>query len=299
MIDPDSVRAVARKDFEDAVRSRALLALGGVFVVFFAAAAFLFTDQIGNAVQQQQGQGPPITSSSFLRELTNVTRLLVPLTGAVLAYASVIGERESGTLKLLLSLPHSRLDVLVGKLLGRSAVLALPVTLGLFVAIPTFAVADITFVAGDYLLFTLLTVLVGLTFVAIGLGASAAADSSRRAVVATFVPFVVFSLLWGQVARRAATTLRDQFELGQQATLEAYFAARAVNPIAAYQMVASNVGSPQAQLSLFSPPTRQSYVQQFGELPVYLSDGALVAVLVAWVVLPVVVGYVVFERADL
>jgi len=299
MIDPDSVRAVARKDFEDAVRSRALLALGGVFVVFFAAAAFLFTDQIGNAVQQQQGQGPPITSSSFLRELTNVTRLLVPLTGAVLAYASVIGERESGTLKLLLSLPHSRLDVLVGKLIGRSGVLALPVILGLFVAVPTFAVADITFVAGDYLLFTLLTVLVGLTFVAIGLGASAAADSSRRAVVATFVPFVVFSLLWGQVARRAATTLRDQLELGQQATLEAYFAARAVNPIAAYQMVASNVGSPQAQLSLFSPPTRQSYVQQFGELPVYLTDGALVAVLVAWIVLPVAVGYLVFEASDL
>jgi len=299
MIDPDSVRAVARKDFEDAVRSRALLALGGVFVVFFAAAAFLFTDQIGSAVQQQQGQGPPITSSSFLRELTNVTRLLVPLTGAVLAYASVVGERESGTLKLLLSLPHSRLDVLVGKLIGRSAVLALPVTLGLLVAVPTFAVADIPFVAGDYLLFTLLTVLVGLTFVAIGLGASAAADSSRRAVVATFVPFVVFSLLWGQVASRAATTLRDQLDLGQQATLEAYFAARAVNPIAAYQMVASNVGSPRAQLSLFSPPTRQSYVQQFGELPVYLTDGALVAILVAWVVLPVVVGYLVFAEADL
>lgn len=298
MIDPDSVQAIARKDFEDAVRSRALLALGGAFVLFFAAAAFLFTDQIGSAVQQQQ-QGPPITSSSFLRELTNVTRLLVPLTGAVLAYASVIGERESGTLKLLLSLPHSRLDVLVGKLIGRSAVLALPVTLGLLVAVPTFAVADITFVAGDYLLFTLLTVLVGLTFVAIGLGASAAANSSRRAVVATFVPFVVFSLLWGQVANRAATTLRDQLELGQQATLEVYFGARAVNPIAAYQMVASNVGSPQAQLSLFSPPTRQSYVQQFGELPFYLTDGALVAVLVAWVVLPVVVGYLVFESADL
>lgn len=299
MIDPDSVQAIARKDFEDAVRSRALLALGGAFVLFFAAAAFLFTDQIGSAVQQQQQQGPPITSSSFLRELTNVTRLLVPLTGAVLAYASVIGERESGTLKLLLSLPHSRLDVLVGKLTGRSAVLALPVTLGLLVAVPTFAVADITFVAGDYLLFTLLTILVGLTFVAIGLGASAAANSSRRAVVATFVPFVVFSLLWGQVANRTATTLRDQLELGQQATLEAYFAARAVNPIAAYQMVASNVGSPQAQLSLFSPPTRQSYVQQFGELPFYLTDGALVAVLVAWVVLPVVVGYLVFESADL
>ncbi|MFB6119203.1 ABC transporter permease [Halosegnis sp.] len=298
-LDPDSVRAVARKDFEDALRSRALLVLAGVFVVFFLAAAYFFTDSIGQAVQQGGQNAPPITSSSFLRELTNVTRLLVPLTGAVVAYASVVDERESGSLKLLLSLPHSRLDVLVGKLLGRGAVLALPVALGLLIAVPTFPLAGIDFIATDYLLFSALTVLVGLTFVAIGLGASAAADSSRRAVVATFVPYVVFTLLWGQVARRITSTLRDRLDLGQQAVLEAFFGARALNPIAAYQMVASTVGSPQAQLSLFSPPTRQSYVRQFGELPWYLSDGALVGVLLLWVVVPVAVGYLVFESADL
>jgi len=300
-LDPDSVRAVARKDFEDAIRSRALLLLAGVFVVFFLTAAYLFTDQIGGAIQQaQQGQqAPEITSSSFLRPLTNVTRLLVPLTGAVVAYASVIRERESGSLKLLLSLPHSRLDVLVGKLLGRGAVLALPVTAGLLIAVPTFPLADIEFLAADYLLYLVLTVLVGLTFVSVGLGASAAADSSRRAVVATYVVYVVFTLLWGQVARRAATTLRDQFSLGARATQEAYFGARAVNPVAAYQMVASNLGSPRVQISLFGPPSRQGYVQEFGELPWYLTDGALAVVLVLWILIPVAVGYLVFEGSDL
>lgn len=296
MIDPDSVRAVARKDFEDAIRSRSLLAVGGVFVVFFAAAAFLFTDGIGAPAQ---AQGAQLTSNSFLRGLADVTRLLVPLTGAVVAYASVIGERESGTLKLLLALPHSRLDVLVGKLLGRGAVLALPVSVGLLIAVPTFAAAGIQFMPGDYLLFTLLTVLVGWTFVAIGLGASAAADSSRRAVVATFVPFVAFALLWGQIVNRVIGVAGDRLSLGDQSLFEAYFLLRAVNPLEAYKMVASNVGSPQAQLALFAPPTRQQYVQQFGDLPVYLTDGAFVAILVGWVVLPVVVGYVVFERADL
>jgi len=296
MIDPDSVRAVARKDFEDAIRSRSLLAVGGVFVVFFAAAAFLFTDGIGAPAQ---AQGAQLKSNSFLRGLADVTRLLVPLTGAVVAYASVIGERESGTLKLLLALPHSRLDVLVGKLLGRGAVLALPVSVGLLIAVPTFAAAGIQFMAGDYLLFTLLTVLVGWTFVAIGLGASAAADSSRRAVVATFVPFVVFALLWGQIVNRVIGTVGDQLSLGDQSLFEVYFLLRAINPLEAYKMVASNVGSPQAQLALFAPPTRQQYVQQFGDLPVYLTDGAFVTILIGWVVLPVVVGYLVFDRADL
>ncbi|PSQ24577.1 hypothetical protein BRD04_01125 [Halobacteriales archaeon QS_9_67_17] len=297
-LDPDSVRAVARKDFEDAVRSRALLVLGGVFVVFFLAAAFFFTDLIGTAgSQEQQSQ---LTSNSFLRSLSNVTRLLVPLTGAVVAYASVIRERESGSLKLLLSLPHSRLDVLVGKLLGRGAVLTLPVVFGLLVAVPLFPVAGISFDAGTYLFFTALTVLVGLTFVGIGLGASAAATTERRAVVGTFVPYVVFSLLWGQILNRATQRLSEALDLQQQGTLEAYFLLRALNPLAAYKMVASNVGSPEAQLQLFGPPSRQqAYVPQFGELPWYLTDGAFIVLIALWVIIPVAVGYLVFEGSDL
>jgi ABC-2 type transport system permease protein len=277
-----------------------------VFVVFFVAAAFFFADGLGGAAQQ--GDGPPVTSSSFLRTLSNVTRLLVPLTGAVVAYASVVGERESGTLKLLLSLPHSRLDVLVGKLLGRSGVLAVPVLAGLLVAVPVFPASGVEFVATDYLLFAGLTVLVGVAFVAVGLGASAATDSSRRAVAATFVPFVVFALLWSQVVNRVTSLLGDGISVAGTQLLapvegaglfEAYFLVRAVNPLAAYQMVASNLGSPQTQLALFSPPSRQQYTQQFGELPVYLTDGFFVVLLALWVVLPVAVGYLAFERADL
>ncbi|MFC7176630.1 ABC transporter permease subunit [Halosegnis marinus] len=294
-LDPDSVRAVARKDFEDALRSRALLVVGAAFVVFFVGAAALFANQLGGGTVQ----GRQITSNSFLRGLSGVTRLLVPLTGAVVAYAAVVGERESGSLKLLLALPHSRLDVVVGKLLGRGAVVAVPVLLGLLAAVPAFSLAGVPLRPGDYLLFAFLTVLVGLVFVAVGLGASAAADSSRRAVVATFVPFAVFALVWGQVANRLATVAANQLSLGTRTVFEVYFLLRAANPLGAYEMVASNVGSPPVQLSFFSPPSRRTYVQQFGELPVYLTDGAFVAILLLWIVVPVALGYLAFERADL
>ena len=46
-----SVRVVAEKDFRDAIKSRALLILGAVFVVFFASAAFFFADQVSQALQ--------------------------------------------------------------------------------------------------------------------------------------------------------------------------------------------------------------------------------------------------------
>lgn len=296
-MNPQSVAAIARKDFRDAVRSRGLLVLTTLFVVFFGAAAFFFVDGIGGSVQQQAGN--VLSSNSFLRSLSNITRLFVPLTGAVVAYAAIVGERSSGTLKLLLSLPHDRSDVVVGKLLGRGAVVAVPVLLGLLVAVPMFPLAGVSFDPLNYLLFTLLTALVGLAFVGVGVGVSAATDSNTRAAIGTFVPFAFFALLWGQLAGQVATRVQSQFDVGRQTLLEVYFGVRALNPLAAYQMVASSIGSPRAQLSLFSPPTRQSYVQQFGSLPFYLTDAALVGLLVLWVVVPVALGYLVFERTDL
>lgn len=312
-LNPESVRAILRKDFNDAIRSRGLLILTGVFVVFFGTASFLFADllaQVGgsatnatgaNATNASAAVGRQLRSTdAFLRALTNVTRLLVPLIGGLLAYASIVGEWESGTLKLLLSLPHSRLDVVAGKFLGRGSVLAVPVLLGFLVAIPVFLLAGTTFNPGPYIGFALLTVLVGLVFVAIGIGASAATTTGRRAVLLTFGPYVLFSLFWGQIRRALFRQVQQRLDLGQEGLAEAFFVLQLLNPIAAYESLTSSlVSGPQVRLGLFSPPTRQSYAQQFGSLPPYLSDPALVVYLLLWLVVPLVAGYYAFERTDL
>jgi ABC-2 type transport system permease protein len=53
-----------------------------------------------------------------------------PIVGVVVGYNAVSGGRESGSLKLLLSLPHSRADVVFGKVVGRGAALSLAVFAG-------------------------------------------------------------------------------------------------------------------------------------------------------------------------
>jgi ABC-2 type transport system permease protein len=309
--DPRSVQAIARKDFHDAIRSRGLLLLTAVFVVFFAAAAFFFADQFQSALDAASQGGNEaqartaeevrnqLDSDSFLQSLTSITRLLIPLVGIVVAYASVIGERESGTLKLLLSLPHSRLDVVLGKFVGRSAVLAVPVVAGFLVAMPAFPLAGVPLKIGNYVLFALLTVLLGLVFVAVALGASAAARTSRRAVIGTFVVYALFTLLWSNVTRAVTRQLREQTDLGQQALTKAFLAVQYLNPIDTYQSLTESLAGGGPQIALFAPPSRQQYVQQFGDLPIYLTDGALTAYLVLWVVVPVVLGYFAFELDDL
>ncbi|MFC6939220.1 ABC transporter permease subunit [Salinirubellus sp. GCM10025818] len=312
-----SVRVVAEKDFRDAIKSRALLILGAVFVVFFASAAFFFADQVSQALQnaanasngtnatQAQQVRESLNSDAFLGTLTQITRLLIPLTGIVVSYAALVGERESGTMKLLLSLPHSRLSVVLGKLLGRSGVVAVPVLLGFLVAAPVFPILGVTLEPVGFLAFALATALVGIVFVAISLGASAAASTARRAVVGVVGLYVLFTLLWGQFSNAVFQRIAENTDLGNEALIQTFLVIRHINPVRAYESLVASVGpqSPlEARTSVFSGFQGQIYaqaLQQGDGLPVYLTDPALVIYLLLWIVVPVALGYWAFERADL
>jgi ABC-2 type transport system permease protein len=312
-----SIRVVAEKDFRDAIKSRALLILGAVFVVFFASAAFFFADQVSQALQnaanasngtnatQAQQVRESLNSDAFLGTLTQITRLLIPLTGIVVSYAALVGERESGTMKLLLSLPHSRLSVVLGKLIGRSGVVAVPVLLGFLVAAPMFPILGVTFEPVGFVAFALATALVGIVFVAISLGASAAASTARRAVVGVVGLYVLFTLLWGQVSNAVFEEIAENTDLGNEALIQTFLVIRHLNPVRAYESLVASVGpqSPlEARTSVFSGFQGQIYaqaLQQGDGLPVYLTDPALVVYLLLWIAVPVALGYWAFERADL
>lgn len=314
-IDPDSIVAVARKDFRDAIRSRGLLLLTAVFVVFFAVAAYVSAEALQQQLQQAANSGNAsqaqrarqiqqnLNSDAFLKNLTQVTRLLIPLTGIVVAYASVVGERESGTLKLLLSLPHSRLDVLLGKLGGRSAVVGLPVLLGFLVAAPIFPLLDVPFEAVHFAVFALLTAFVGVVFVAISVGTSAAAPTNRWAMIPVVILYAFFTLLWGRVAKFSVGKIADWTDLADQTLLKLLVTARHLNPIAAYESLTLSLYQPDlsARVGLITsnPLGRRAYMQMLGDVPIYLTDGALVIYLLLWIVVPIALGYWVFEQADL
>jgi ABC-2 type transport system permease protein len=307
---------VAEKDFRDAVRSRALLVLTAVFVLFFASAAFFFADQISqllegaanasNASQaqaaQQARQG--LTSDAFLSTLTQLTRLLIPLTGIVVAYAALVGERESGTLKLLLSLPHSRLSVVLGKLVGRSGVVAVPILLGFLVAAPIFPLLGVTLNPVGFAGFALATALIGVVFVAIALGVSAAFPSSRWAVVPLFLVYALFTLLWGQFSNAVIREVSNNTDLGNVALVKVFLVVKHLNPVRAYESLVASVDASalQARTSLVGGLQGQFVRQTLegnGGLPLYLSDAALVVYLLLWVAVPVALGYLAFRSADL
>lgn len=278
--------AVARKDFRDAVRSKVLWLLSALFVVFAAGVAYVYTLILGGASGQA---GQELTSLGLIVFMLAPVGTLVPITALVVGYKAVAGEVESGTLKLLLSLPHTREDVVFGKLVGRTAVLAVPVVVGFVVAAVEVLVLYASFDPTEYLLFLALTVMFGAAFVSVAVGVSAATKSTTKAAASVFGVFVLFEFLWDVIPMGVYYVLEGSFFL-QGRPPNWYLFLNQLSPGNAYG----------AAVRAFLPNTqRQLAATLGGDVPFYLTDWFALVILAVWVVAPVTLGYLAFERKDL
>jgi ABC-2 type transport system permease protein len=296
-----SWEAVARKDFRDAVRSRWLWVLSALSVLVFAGAA-VGRLYVGGGGQQESAA----ILRGFLFFLKQGTAILIPLTALVVAYGSITRERESGTVKLLLSLPHSRDDVVFGKFLGRSAVVTLPVLVGFFVALLALLPAASGLDILVYVQFALLTALLGVVFVGIAVGVSAAANSNQQALVGAGGLFAVFWFLWNffvSGVNRAATEL---FGLSTPQQFQLRLALKILNPIQAYKSLVDSLfmGELEARIRMFSLllgmiPNQQAARALGPELSPVFSDAVVLLAMLLWLAVPLAVGVVWFRDADL
>ncbi|MFB6220752.1 MAG: ABC transporter permease [Halolamina sp.] len=298
-----SWEAVARKDFQDAVRSRWLWVLSALSIVVFAGAAIGQLYLGGGNLNPQQSQG---LLQGFLFFLKQGTGILIPLTAIVVAYGSITRERESGTMKLLLALPHSRDDVVLGKVLGRSAVVALPVLIGFFVAFLALlpAGSGVNFLL--YIQFALLTALLGVVFVGISVGVSAAARTNQQAIVGAGGLFGVFWFLWNFLVSGINRAATDVFSLSTASQYQLRLTLKLLNPIQSYKTLVDGLfmGDLQARIRMFSMlfgvvPNPEAGKALGPELSPLFSDGMVLLFLLVWLVVPVGVGLVWFRDADL
>jgi ABC-2 type transport system permease protein len=296
-----SWQAVARKDFQDSIRSWTVLALAAVFVVLFTVPAYFLARDVGGLFAAETGE--QLTSDAFISILSSLIAFFIPIIAIALAYAAVAGERDSGTMKLLLSLPHSRRDVLVGKIVGRSAVIVIPVLVGFAAAAVVFLVTPVSLEIGSYVGFALLSALLGVVFVALAVGISAAATTRRRAMFGNVGIYVMFTLFWGQFAEGVASLLNEYTDIGFETLVEVQLATLLLNPVESYQSLAAILWTGDdlgARLAAFGGgPIGQVYGQALEPLSWYFADPAVAVVFLAWLVVPPVLGYLVFREADL
>lgn len=190
-IDFKQIAIVAGKEFWDRIRNRWVLAVALVFTAFALVIAYF-----GSA---QQGAVGFRSIEVTIASLVSLVIYLIPLIALILGFDAVVGERERGSLDLLLTLPITRRELILGKYTGLAAALTFSTIAG-FGAVGLILSPQLNLTAlFHYAGFMFSAILLGLAFLSLAVMLSVfAADRTRASglAIGTWFFFVlVFDLL--------------------------------------------------------------------------------------------------------
>jgi ABC-2 type transport system permease protein len=292
--------AVARKDVADAGRSWLLYALAATFLAFMGLGAATPPIELASAENL-----PPVEldESLAIDILIQPLVALVPLTALVVAYRSIIGEDEQGSLQVLLGLPVTRRDLFVGKLVGRSVVVVATLLLGFAVAAGIIAGWYDSFDVWAYLRFAGLTVFLAVVSTAIAVGVSGFARSRARAMGGAIVTFATFTFFWQALPasiyylQRREVAPRTSGAAGPTAAPAWFVFVRNLKLQRAYEILVHEWVTPVFRKAPGADHYGAFYVE--GPTPFYLEPWFSAVVLVGWAALFLGLGYWRFSRVDL
>lgn len=289
---------IARKDIEDAMRSKVLAGLTVTFVTFLVI-AMLSAEHLVRGVDT-------VTATIALAGVAELAQLFIPGLAIVAGYLAVTGEHESGSLKLLLTHPFTRADIVAGKLAGRLAVTLIALLTGFGVASVLVGLLYGTPAASSLMGFIGTGVLLGATFVGLAVGNSAAATSRGRAMALTVGPYIAMVFLWKPISVGVYYLIT-----GARPTLEVagwYLLLLRLNPLEAYRVVTGAVLDQPVNAVPYLPledlPAGRMAAELdtasriAGDVPIYLHESSAVVILLAWGLIPLVIGYHRFADGD-
>ena len=279
--------AIARKVFRGGLRSDALRLVFGLVI----ASTVLIYWAMGRAAE-----AGVLSAVGFLGL---PLQLLVPVAAIALGTVSVAGERASGSLRLLLGLPPSRTEVVVGTFLGASAVLFAGLAGAFVVAVASGLAVFGTVAVGPLAGVVAATALLGVAFLGLSVGLSAAVSTTRRAMAAGFGGFLGLTFLWEPLVAGVSYLVSGSLPGGDPPAW--FLALDRTNPIEAYAVVANMAGD------VGVTPLRISVGLGGGSAaegagaaaPLVLAEPLSIVVLCGWVAIPLAVGIRRFQRSDL
>jgi ABC-2 type transport system permease protein len=293
---------VARKDYRDAIQSRSLWGLTTLLVVFTAGLAFalnefsllsLFWPFFLAFFGPAGAEG--LRTIQFIHFFLGPAEILIPMVALVITHKSIAGEIESGTVKFLLSVPLTRWDALIGKMIGRTAVLSTALVAGLTAAGILVAVFAGRLDFPSYLFMIIVTVLFGAAYASIGVNLSALASTESRAVVYAVGAYVFMRVVM-TYAKNVAYFIAEGTlfppRVGHSGPPDApgwFYLIDHLKPSGAYKAIVTQ--------TLGGEP---SFAPAFPDgIPIYLEPGPAILILLLWIILPIGVGYYRLKGTDI
>ena len=168
----------------------------------------------------ESGSASPVSQRFSPLDLGFVAAVVMTFMAVIFAYDSVSGERERGTLKLMLANPVPKDVVLFGKYLGGMASILAPFSFAVLVGVATLQVKGITLSGDEWARFGLIVLLflpLVSAFYLIGLAVSSLVRRSATSLLALTLVWLVLVFGAGNVAavvakETAATTTATELE---------------------------------------------------------------------------------------
>jgi ABC-2 type transport system permease protein len=271
---------VARYDLRNARRSRILWGVIAVYVGFIGLLFYASSTSPSPRLRQT------LFGAVFL------TAVLLPLVAIAGSYLAIAGERESNTVRFLLSQPTRRRSVVLGKVLSRGVMVVgaflLAIVVGVGIVLLTYPSPDLSVLVG----FTGLTLLLIAAYTAVAIAVSAASATRSRAIagaIAFYFVTDVFAVIQGLGLETLLRSVLGDF-LGLDLTNRFYeFTVALLSPAQSYILATlQTLGRDEITI-----------VQVAGDVPAYLQPPALAVVLLGWVGLAVTVALLAFDRTEI
>jgi len=273
-----STRAVLKKDVQDSIRARTLWGLIVVFFLLISGLTYLAVDQSSGDVSVET----IVSGLSFSFGIL----FFVPIAGLLVSIKSVVRERNSGSIKLLLTLPHSRRDVILGKFLGRAGVISAATILGFLPSVILVLVQADGLPVGESLALVASAVLVGVMFVAIGVGFSALVNTETQATMGGVVLFFLM-YLWPFILQFGVSRLLNR-------DIPAF-----VGRFSFLSLFADIIASLSPSGGGLTDASSAANLAGNGDPSLFMQNWFVFVILALWILVPLVVGYLRFENTDL
>jgi Cu-processing system permease protein len=218
--------------------------------------------------------------------LASLTIFLIPLMALLLSFDAIVGEQERGTLMLLLSYPVSRWQVVAGKALGQTAILAIATLLGYgAAALALWVDAEIAAEAWNAWGAMIGTsIMLGAAFVSMGCLASTVVRERATAAGLAVAIWLFFVLIYDTAL--LGVLVADQ---GKTVNAQALNALLLMNPADTYRLFNMTATEGVSVYAGMAGPGNASA----------LSPAVFLAALAAWVFAPLVLAIVAFQRRSI
>lgn len=185
---------VAKKELTDAITSKRFWLIVGLFLLLYI--VNIYATSLGFRMGLL---GPTRLFLKAGSSVVSTMSIMAPLLGIALAFSAISGEREKGTLKVLLSRPIYREDVINGKIVSSLALITLTVTATSFLSISaSILLQGITVTLDDIIrlcIFVVISILFSFAYYAISLFVSTLSNRSGQSLVISLGIWIFFALI--------------------------------------------------------------------------------------------------------